>query len=64
MKTTLYNHKWIGTEEKPLIPNIEFKKMIEAIKNGDIDYYTEVKDKWTMVPFQISLAEQLIKKQK
>jgi hypothetical protein len=63
MKTTLYNHKFIGSEEKPLIPNIEYKKMCEAIKNGDIDAFSEANKKWTMVPAQIRLAQQLIKKE-
>lgn len=30
MRTTLHNHKFIDTEDKPLIKNIDFKKLIEA----------------------------------
>mgnify|MGYP006921288856 CR=1 FL=1 len=30
MRTSLHNHKFIDTEEKPLIKNADFKELIEA----------------------------------
>lgn len=30
MRTTLHNHKFIDSEEKPLIANADFKKLLEA----------------------------------
>ena len=30
MRTTLHNHKFIDSEEKPLIKNIDFKALVEA----------------------------------
>ena len=37
MKTTLFNHIAIGTESKPLIPNIIFKALITLRDYKDID---------------------------
>jgi len=30
MRTTLHNHKFIDSEEKPLIKNIDYKALVEA----------------------------------
>lgn len=60
MKTTLYNHKSIGTDDRPLIKNIEFKELCERIKQGDIDYYEECLAKFTMVKAQLDLCQYLI----
>jgi hypothetical protein len=30
MRTTLHNHKFIDSEEKPLIKNEDFKKLVES----------------------------------
>ena len=30
MRTTLHNHKFIDTEEKPLIKNADYKALVEA----------------------------------
>jgi hypothetical protein len=60
MKTTLYNHKHIGTDDRPLIKNIEFKELVERIKIGDIEYYNECLQKFTMVKGQLDLCQYLI----
>lgn len=60
MAITLHNHIRIETDQKPIIPNIEFKKLCEEIKAGNIAAYSEIKEKYSMVPFQHSLVQQLI----
>lgn len=46
-KTTLYNHKELGSSEKPLITNEQFKKLMTRVNSGDltagekaIEFYT------------------------
>lgn len=55
--TTIYNHKAIG--DKPVIPNLEFKKMCEWIKNGNTDL-TKWTDQYSVVPEQKRLIESLL----
>jgi hypothetical protein len=56
MKTTLHNHVKLGTEEKPLIPNKEFKTLMWLVKNK-MDY-KHVLDKYTLTKFQTDLIKQ------
>jgi len=60
MATTLYNHIRIEDENKPIIPNDEFKILIEKVKFGDIEYYNIIKEKYSLIPFQHGLIQQLI----
>jgi hypothetical protein len=58
--TTLYNHNSIGTATKPLIPNAEFRAMVESVNAGDADI-SKWTDKYSLEPFQKQLIEQKIK---
>ena len=49
VNTTSYNHKQIGTTEKPLISNEAFKKACDRIKAGELDVYEKVLDKFTLL---------------
>ena len=60
MEVTLHNHIRIGDENKPVIPNAEFKILCDKVKAGQIEYYDEVNKKYSMVPFQHQLVKQLI----
>ena len=60
MQVTLHNHVRIGTEEKPVIPNIEFKILCEKARAGNTGYYKEVCEKYSLVPFQHSFVKQII----
>lgn len=64
MKTTLYNHIQLGTDDKPLIPNKQFKLMCEELNNGNFSKYDEFDKIYTMVKDQHKLAKQIIKKYK
>ena len=59
-KTTAYNHKPLGTNEKPLISNVQFSKLIDQIKSGDIDAYTRAQAKVSFEATQKSIIEQTI----
>jgi len=62
MEVTLHNHVRIGTEAKPVIPNIEFKILCDKVKAGRVDYYDDIKEKYSMIPFQHGLIKQYILK--
>lgn len=36
-KTTLYNHKEVGSKEKPLISNAQYKTLMERVSKGETD---------------------------
>lgn len=59
---TLYNHNQIG--DLQVIPNIEFKKLIEGITSGAITDLSEYYKKYSFVPAQKSLIDWLIKNKK
>jgi hypothetical protein len=62
METTHYNHNTLGTETKPLIPNLEFKLLHESLLRGEKEKYEEVMSKWTLESFQRHIVEPLYKK--
>ena len=62
MKTTWYNHVQLGDDEKPLIPNKEFKTLCEELNKGNFKMYDEYDKKYTMVMDQHKLAKQIIEK--
>ena len=57
--TTHYNHSTLGTAEKPLIPNMEFKRMCESVRAGNPDI-SEWTDKYELEMYQKRLIEQMI----
>ena len=52
MKTTLYNHNALGSADKPLIPNIEFKRLVEEIEKGNMSALPEALKKYSLESFQ------------
>lgn len=62
METTHYNHNTLGTELKPLIPNLEFKLLHESLLRGEKEKYEEVMRKWTLESYQRHIVEPLYKK--
>ena len=58
---TLYNHKSLGSDLKPLIPNIEFKNLITEIESGNKEALPLALEKYTLEHFQKQLAERLAK---
>ena len=55
MKTSLYNHRGIETDGKPLIPNIVFKSLLHLIMNGDFEAADYIIKNYSFVPDQVSL---------
>lgn len=60
IKTTLYNHNSLGTAEKPLISNAQFKKLIERVEAGDAAAGEKAKAAFTLEPNQLALLESLL----
>jgi len=59
-KTTLYNHVHIGTEDKPLIPNIIFKVLCDILlKNNEQTLSNEILNIYTLEKSQKDLYEYL-----
>lgn len=59
MKTTLFNHRPIGTEEKPLIPNVVYKALIQLLNHKDIEACEYILNCYTLHEKQKQLYEQL-----
>lgn len=62
MATTLYNHNTLGTERKPLIPNIDFKRLHESLIAGEVELYERIIEVYTLESFQRHIVEPLYKK--
>lgn len=60
MNTTLYNHKPIGTDDKPLIDNAEFMRVLILVQGGDTGAYNEAKSKYTIEPKQDKILTDII----
>ena len=58
-KTTAYNHNSLGTKEKPLISNQQFKTACERLKGGEIDIYEKTLNAFTLDATQKTLFEKL-----
>jgi spore cortex formation protein SpoVR/YcgB (stage V sporulation) len=56
-KTTLHNHVHIGTNEKPLIPNIIYKILIDYAEKDDFITCDEILKLYTLEKFQTQLYE-------
>lgn len=54
---TKYNHVAIGNVEKPLIPNLFFKELIETLNDGEVDFYELIIQEYTLESTQKRLAE-------
>lgn len=59
--TTLHNHKKLGSEEKPLISNVQFKKLMERVEKGDKEAATKAKEAFSFEPTQLNLLNSKIK---
>jgi hypothetical protein len=55
MRTTLHNHKFIDSEDKPLISNENFKRLVEAAR-----VLTELKYKYSLERRQAFIIEDLL----
>lgn len=60
--TTLYNHKKAGL--KPVIPNIEYKQLLEAIDRGEVERYQECINEYSLTFEQELWAKDKINKAK
>ena len=58
MKTTLYNHKAIGTDEKPLIPNVIFKSLLTLASHKDYEACEYILQNYTLHNDQRQMYEQ------
>ena len=59
MKTTLFNHKAIGTDEKPLIPNVILKSLLILAEHRDFEACDYILKCYTLHTQQIQLYEQI-----
>jgi hypothetical protein len=56
-QVTKYNHVRLGTEERPLIPNLIFKETLESLNNGYTEFYELVMQEYSFESYQKMLAE-------
>lgn len=59
MKTTLYNHIAIGTDEKPLIPNVIFKSLLILKQHKDFESCEYILQNYTLHNDQKKMYEQV-----
>lgn len=59
--TTFYNHKYLSTKEKPLIPNIIFKSLVWLLKNKFYEESQYITQNYSLTPFQKQFIENLNK---
>ena len=59
MKTSFYNHKLIGSEEKPLIPNIIFKGLVFLITHNSKEDCKYIIKNYTLTEYQNNLISKL-----
>lgn len=64
MKTSLYNHKSIGSDEKPLMPNVVFKALMTLVRHRNFEDAEFLVNCYTLHPFNKQLYEQTIPRQK
>jgi len=57
MRLTLHNHKFIDSEDKPIIPNEEYKKLISLAKEVSLMLH-----KYSLVDSQKRLVEDILDK--
>lgn len=56
-KTTLYNHKSLEKDGKPLISNLQFSQLIERVKGGDLVAYNKALNAFSFEATQKELLE-------
>lgn len=56
-KGSMYNHKNIGTDDKPLISNIQFTKLMERVKSGDKQAFWTARDVFSFESTQKQLLQ-------
>lgn len=54
----LYNHNTLGTEDKPLISNIQFRLLHESLQRGIKSMYEEAQKHYSFESFQRQVLEQ------
>ena len=59
MKTTLFNHKAIGTDAQPLIPNVIFKSLLILAEHRDFEACEYILNNYTLHQQQTQLYEQV-----
>lgn len=59
MNSSAYNHNRLGTDEKPLISNVDFKLLVDAIKAGNSQACKEIISRYTLSNFQQELLKQM-----
>ena len=52
MRITLHNHKFIDSEDKPLISNLQFKELSDKVRSIDNFDISEYKEKYSFIPAQ------------
>lgn len=57
METTLYNHKKVGSDDKPLIPNIIYKSLLTLLEHKDYEACEYILNCYTLTPYQLYLYE-------
>jgi hypothetical protein len=57
MRLTLHNHKFIDSEDKPIIPNEEYKKLVSLAKEVSLMLH-----KYSLVDSQKRLVEDILDK--
>lgn len=57
MTTTAYNHSILGTAQRPLIPNEEFKNMLDQVKKNNSAAYEDACKKYSLEPYQHQLVQ-------
>lgn len=54
----MYNHNTLGTKEKPLISNKDFKAVHESLQMGITTLYEYAKEHYSFESFQKQVLEQ------
>jgi len=57
--TTMYNHKSLEKNGKPLITNVQFKNACDRLRAGEIDVFQKVLDTYSLESKQKSILESI-----
>lgn len=58
-RTTLYNHKELGNNEKPLISNVQFKRLYERVKAGEYELIDKAQESFSFAPEQLKKLQSI-----
>lgn len=53
----LYNHNKLGTKDKPLIKNLDFKLVHKSLMRGEVEMYEDFKNRFSFVSIQKRILE-------